>query len=131
MKYWQPWIPRTMHELSVCQSMIRQVMAIAAEYQARSVDRVVVQLGPLCGVDEHLLRQAFPLACAGTVASTAELVIEPLPLRVRCHSCGKETDATANNLVCGACGDFHTRLISGDELVLASVELLQAEPTIN
>lgn len=120
-----------MHELSVCQSMIRQVTAIATEHQARAVDRVVVRLGPLCGVEAHLLKQAFPLACAGTVASCAELVIETLPLRVHCDICGKETEASPNCLVCGACGDFHTRLISGDELVLASVELLQTDPTIN
>ncbi|MEJ2645013.1 MAG: hydrogenase maturation nickel metallochaperone HypA [Gammaproteobacteria bacterium] len=120
-----------MHELSVCQSMLRQVTAIADEHQAYAVERVIVRLGPLSGVEPHLLQQAFPLASAGTVASDAELVIERLPVRVRCDTCAAETDALPNRLVCGACGDFHTRLLSGDELVLASVELLQSEPTIN
>jgi len=42
---------------------------------------------------------------------------------VRCESCGAETVAEPNKLVCGTCGDWHTRLLSGEEMLLASVEL--------
>jgi hydrogenase nickel incorporation protein HypA/HybF len=44
-------------------------------------------------------------------------------VRVRCRTCRAETDAEPNRLVCGTCGDFRTDLISGDELLLVSVEL--------
>lgn len=33
-----------------------------------------------------------------------------------------------NRLLCGACGDWHTRIISGDELLLESVELEMDTP---
>lgn len=112
-----------MHELSVCQALIRQIQDIAREHRAVAVTSVKVQIGPLSGVEADLLKQAFPLASAGSVAETAQLVIEKLPIRVRCESCGAETAAEPNKLVCGACGDWHTRLLSGDEMLLASVEL--------
>jgi len=112
-----------MHELWVCQALIRQVQDIAREHRAVAVTSVKLQIGPLSGVEAELLRQAFPLASAGSVAETAQLVIEKLPIRVRCESCGAETAAEPNKLVCGACGDWHTRLLSGDEMLLASVEL--------
>lgn len=112
-----------MHELSVCQSLLDQVMRIADENAATAVTRVILRIGPLSGVEPELLQQAFPLARAGTVAEAAELVIESLPVRVRCGACGAETDAAPNRLVCGACGDWHTRLTSGDELMLVSIEL--------
>ena len=112
-----------MHELWVCQALIRQVQKIAREHRAVAVTSVKVQIGPLSGVEAELLRQAFPLASAGSVAETAQLVIEKLPIRVRCESCGAETAAEPNKLVCGTCGDWHTRLLSGDEMLLASVEL--------
>jgi len=115
-----------MHELSVCQGMLHQVSDIAAEHAARSVSSITIRIGPLSGVEPALLAQAFPIASAGTVASDAELRIESLPVRVSCETCGAETDAAANRLLCGACGDWHTRLISGDELLLASVELENA-----
>src|SRR3989344_4467781 len=114
-----------MHELSVCQALIRQVQDIAREHRAVAVVSVKLQLGPLSGVEPDLLKQAFPLASAGSVAETAQLVIEKLPIRVRCESCGAETVAEPNKLVCGTCGDWHTRLLSGDEMLLASVELIR------
>jgi len=113
-----------MHELSVCQGMLGQVEAIARSHQASAVRRIRVQVGPLSGVEPRLLEQAFPLACAGTVAERAELVIERLPVRVHCETCGSDSDAAPNRLLCGSCGDWHTRLVSGDELLLASVELV-------
>ena len=112
-----------MHELSICQALVRQLSAIAAEHQATRIDSARVRLGPLSGVEPELLRHAFPLAAAGTAAEGAQLVLESTGLRVRCDSCGAESEAAPNRLLCGQCGDWHTRLVSGDELLLASVEL--------
>lgn len=119
-----------MHELSLCQALLDQVEQIAREHGASRVERIVLKVGPLSGVEGSLLRHAYPLAAIGTVAEHAELVIEPAPVRVRCNLCGAETDATPNRLLCGACGAFQTRLISGDELLLANLELTipDAEP---
>lgn len=112
-----------MHELSLCQSLLDQVEQIAREHGATRVDRILLRVGPLSGVEGSLLQHAYPLAAAGTIAAQAELVIEPSQIRVRCRQCEAETDATPNRLLCGACGSFETRLISGDELLLANLEL--------
>jgi len=112
------------HELSICQAMLQQVEAIAAQRQARGVTSITIRIGPLSGVEPDLLQHAFPMARAGTVAAEARLIVERLPIRVRCEQCDAETEATPNRLLCGACGDWHTRLVSGDEMLLASVELL-------
>jgi hydrogenase nickel incorporation protein HypA/HybF len=112
-----------MHELSVCQGLLDQVAGIARQNQATGVKLIRLQIGPLSGVEPQLLEQAFPLASAGTIAEHAALAIETLAVRVRCETCGAETEAAANRLLCGVCSDWHTTLISGDELLLVSVEL--------
>jgi hydrogenase nickel incorporation protein HypA/HybF len=112
-----------MHELAICQALMNQVEHIAAERNACSVVSIVIGMGPLSGVEEQLLKHAYPVASAGTVAEGAELVIEKLPIRVSCAQCGNESDALPNKLVCKSCGDWRTTLISGDELMLMSVEL--------
>ena len=112
-----------MHELSVCQALITQVQGIATQHGALAVKLIRLQIGPLSGVEASLLENAFPLASAGTVAENAVLYIDRLPVRVRCQQCGAETEAAVNRLICGKCGDYHTQLISGDEMMLASVEL--------
>ena len=112
-----------MHELSVCQSLISQVTEIAARENANCVHQIRLRIGPLSGIEAALLIQAFPIAAAGSVAEGAELVINTLPVRVSCTQCGAESDVEPNRLLCSACGDYRTRLISGDEMLLASLEL--------
>jgi len=112
-----------MHELSVCLSLLEQLQAIVAERGASQVTRIQLKVGPLSGVESELLRNAWPLASAGTIAVDAELIIDDASIIVRCNTCEAETAAAANRLVCGDCGDFHTTVISGDEMILQSVEL--------
>ena len=116
-----------MHEYSVCMALLEQVERIAREPRARRVERIVLQLGPLSGVEAPLLEHAWPLAAAGSIAVDAELVIETAPVRVRCTQCGAESEAQANRLLCASCGDYRTQLISGDEMLLANLELAQIE----
>ena len=111
-----------MHELSICQALIEQVEKLARDNQAIAVTTISLQVGPLSGVEIPLLEHAYPLAAAGTVAEQAELLIESMPVRVRCNTCGTETEASANRLLCGACGDYHTELVSGDEMILSRLE---------
>ncbi len=118
-----------MHELSVCQSLIRQVEHIAAERQAQSVSSITLSIGALSGVEPELLKNAYSIASAGTIAEHAQLIMQHSPIRVRCSQCGSESDALANKMVCQACGDWRTTLISGDELLLMSVELETTEPS--
>ena len=112
-----------MHELALCQALMNQIESIAAERNATSVVSIVVGMGPLSGVEAQLLKHAYPVASAGTVAEGAELVIENLPVRVKCTQCGNESDVLPNKLVCKDCGDWRTTLLSGDELMLLRVEL--------
>lgn len=112
-----------MHELSVCLSILDQVQSIAAERNAARVQRIELRIGPLSGVEADLLRSAWPMASAGTIAVDAELYIDEVDIVVRCETCDAETPAVANRLVCGECGDFHTTVISGDEMILQRVEL--------
>jgi hydrogenase nickel incorporation protein HypA/HybF len=112
-----------MHELSVCLSLLEQVNSIAAEHGSRRVTRIEVEVGPLSGVEAELLRNAWPIACAGTIAVDAEFVITESDIVVQCQSCKAQTQAKANRLICGECGDFRTRLTSGDEMILQRVEL--------
>ena len=112
-----------MHELSLCQALIRQVESTAAQYRARRVVSVVVRVGPLSGVVPELLEHAWRCAVDGTVAATATLVVEPSPVRVVCTQCDTESEVACNKLLCARCGGWRTRVVSGDELLLASLEI--------
>ena len=116
-----------MHELAVCQGLMGQVEQIARRENAERITRILLSIGPLSGVEATLLKDAFPIAAAGTVAEDADLAIEEQAVRVKCLSCGTESEASANRLLCAACGDYRTQLVSGDEMLLMSVELERRE----
>ncbi|MGF1508561.1 MAG: hydrogenase maturation nickel metallochaperone HypA [Myxococcota bacterium] len=112
-----------MHELSVCQALLRQVEALRLEHDALRVLRIEVQVGPLSGVAPELLESAYPIAAFGTPAQDADLVLQCGTVRVLCASCREEHEVPPNRMLCPTCGTWKTRLTAGDELLLARVEL--------
>lgn len=121
-----------MHELSLCQALLDQVRATARAHQASGVGRITLRLGPLAGVEADLLARAFSVARNGELTAEASLHIEPQPIRIRCRDCGHDNEAAANRLLCAACGSFRIELLSGDEMLLAQVELHGVErPSTN
>ncbi|MCP5143069.1 MAG: hydrogenase maturation nickel metallochaperone HypA [Chromatiales bacterium] len=118
-----------MHELAVCQSLMGELDQIAAQHPGRRIAVVHIAIGPLSGVEQDLLADAFPIASAGSSAADATLRFQAMPIRVHCPQCGEDSDATSNRLSCPHCGNWRTTLISGDELILQRVEMVaSAEP---
>jgi hydrogenase nickel incorporation protein HypA/HybF len=112
-----------MHELSVCQDLMRQVEQVAAAHDARAVERIVLQIGELSGVEPPLLERAFTIAREGTLAAGAELEIRTGPVVVQCRECGGKSAVPANRLLCNYCGEWRVQVLEGEELLLLSVEL--------
>jgi hydrogenase nickel incorporation protein HypA/HybF len=115
------------HELSICQALLRQVTQVAEGRGAGVVESITIEVGPLCGVEPALLATAFGILRAGGCAAQAALVIEETGVTVGCTSCGAQSQAAPNRLTCAACGGFRTRIVAGDELRLRRVELRAPE----
>lgn len=118
-----------MHELAICQSLLDQARQIADTHQAAGIERIIVLIGPLSGVEAPLLAQAFSIARKAAGFPDAELEIELSPVRIRCRQCGSESEVRSNALLCGTCKDWQVDLISGDEMILQSLVLIE-EPAL-
>jgi hydrogenase nickel incorporation protein HypA/HybF len=112
-----------MHELAICQGLLRQVGQVAAGKGATAVERIVLQVGGLSGVEPPLLARAFEIAREGTLAAGAELDIRVGPVVVRCRECGSTGEVPVNRLLCPHCGDWRVRVTEGEELMLLSLDL--------
>lgn len=123
-----PWKkrPTAVHELSVCQGLMRQVQKIAEENEAIAVDRILLRVGALSGVEPPLLLHAFEIARMGTLAENAELEIEEGPVVVKCQECGGSSVVPVNRLLCTYCGEWKVNVTEGEELVLLSLDLQTA-----
>ena len=112
-----------MHEYAIAQELVAQVERIAREHGAEAVTRVIVQVGRLRAVVPDILRWGFEVAAAHTLAEGAALVIEEIPIVIRCRTCDAESRLDDPVFICPRCGGFDVEPISGDELILKSLEI--------
>ena len=110
-----------MHEYSVVSSLIAAAEARAREHGATAITRLRVRIGELSGVDPELLVTAFEMAREGSMCAEATVEVERVPVSWACRGCGCPI-APGEVLKCPACG-APARLLSGDEIVLAQMEL--------
>ncbi len=113
-----------MHELSLAENIIAIAGAEARKHQSSPVVTVKVRLGDFAGVVEEALRFGFELARRGTLAESAVLEIERVPIKIQCIRCGLEANPPLGDicLICPICG-FPVELLSGREMQVEYVEL--------
>jgi hydrogenase nickel incorporation protein HypA/HybF len=108
------------HELSLADAIV----TIAQEHaDGRRVTRVEVRIGHLRQVVPDALRFAFGLVASGTSVEGASLDVEAVPARVACRRCQSESEPREFPLSCASCGGSDVEIVSGDELLVESLEL--------
>ncbi len=112
-----------MHELSIIQSLFETLEAQARQHGAPRVTRVCLSVGPLSGAVPELLSEAFEMYKQGTLAERAEIEIVVPPVRVKCRSCGMESEPREFALKCPDCGSIEVSICSGTELFLDKIEM--------
>jgi len=56
----------------------------------------------------------------------AELVVEEVPAVLACGACGARTTLEVPIMACGTCGALDVTLLSGEELLVVSIDLVDA-----
>ena len=112
-----------MHELSLAQGLVEQLVSTAAAENALRVERIVVVIGKYSGVERDAFEFAFPFAAEGTVVQGATLEIEELPVEVACRHCKLLSHPDPILLHCLECGSGDVELKGGREFLIKSVEL--------
>ena len=112
-----------MHELAIASALVDEAQKIAVQNRARRVSSVSVAIGVLSGVEREALCFSFPLVAEGTLLEGATLVVDIRPLRIKCSSCGVESECSEISFLCPSCADSKVELIGGREILITSMEL--------
>ena len=112
-----------MHELSICNAI---ASTAARHAEGRPVAQVTVQIGHLRQVVPDALQFSWEVVSSATTTGLedAELVIEQVPAVVECRQCGESTTLDVPIVACGTCGGFDVKLLSGEELLVVSIDLV-------
>jgi len=88
---------------------------------AKRIASISLQIGQKSGVVVDALEFAFDVVSKGSSAENAKLLIESIPLRGECLTCGYQFDSDTF-LLCSRCGGY-AKIIAGQELNIQSIEV--------
>jgi hydrogenase nickel incorporation protein HypA/HybF len=112
------------HELSLAGAVIDTVERHAA---GRRVTAVHLRVGHLRQVVPASLAFYFEHVARGTVCEGARLEQEVVPAAMRCHA-GHEWSLDEPVFRCPACGSADAEVVSGDEFLVESIDVVEQEP---
>ena len=94
-----------MHELGICDAMLKMVRGIIKDEQLEEVQRITVEVGTLSGVVPSYLADAWVAVTDGTELDGVEFVIEELEGTAACMDCGEEFPVGLTSAMkCPHCG---------------------------
>lgn len=112
-----------MHELAIAQSALKHVLSAAERAGAARIERIVLRIGALSGVDPEALRFAFAALLPASAAAGAALEFETPPAAARCRACGHEFEPVAAGLFeCPRCHALGAEISGGRELDLVRID---------
>ena len=112
-----------MHELSLCQDIVRAVERAARSQRFTRVLRVRLEIGVLAGVEIEALRFGFEVAARDSVAERAALVIEECAGSAWCEQCRRDVSIPDRLSPCPVCGGYGLRVTGGTEMKIKNLEV--------
>ena len=110
-----------MHELGICDAMLKMVRGIMKDEEIETVNRITVEVGSLSGVMPNYLADCWVAVTDGPELEDAEFVVETLDGTARCMDCGAEFVADLNDLSCPECRGQKLMPLTGRDLSLKEI----------
>jgi len=111
-----------MHELGLMDAMLRMVKRICAEEQLEHVDRIVLEVGELSGIELPYLYDGYEAVVHGTEWADTELVVETVPGVLHCNDCDIDFPLRNQELFCPECFGRNLTPVAGRDMTLKSIE---------
>jgi hydrogenase nickel incorporation protein HypA/HybF len=112
-----------MHELSLCESVLRIIREQARQRNFHRVKTVRVSLGVLSCCSPEAIDFCFKAVTWGTLAEGARLELVRLPGYAWCMNCGETVAIRERYDPCPQCGSFEMQITGGDEMRISELEV--------
>jgi hydrogenase nickel incorporation protein HypA/HybF len=112
-----------MHEISLVESLVALVEDTSRREHFSRVRGVCLHVGALGHVEPEALRFCFDAVTLGTIVEGALLTIVTIPATGTCATCERLVPLDDRFAPCPLCGAGTVRMIAGDELRLAELEV--------
>jgi hydrogenase nickel incorporation protein HypA/HybF len=111
-----------MHELSIAEAIAQKVRERAT---GRPVAAVAIRVGHFRQVVPDALEFCWTMVTDATGLEGCRLEIEQVPATVSCQDCGATTTLDVPILLCESCGGTKVTLMTGQEFMVVSLEIME------
>lgn len=119
-----------MHELSVTESILNLCTEYATKANAARVTDVHLVIGRLSSIVDDSVQFYWDFISENSICQGARLHFERRPAKLQCLDCGREYIIDERMTPCPDCGGYNTRIQSGEEFYLDSIEIEKEEEQI-
>lgn len=112
-----------MHEMSLCESVLRILQNEARAKQFARVKVVRLQVGAFSCAMPEAMDFCFKAVTHGTLAEGARLEIERLTGKAWCMNCGETVEIRERYDACPQCRGYELQVSGGDELRVTELEV--------
>ena len=112
-----------MHEMSLCESILRVLEEQAQVQHYHRVKRVRLEIGGLSGVELEAMRFGFDVVVKDSLASGAKLEIIEIPGTAWCLHCARTVPVKQRFDACPGCGGYQLQVTGGDEMRIKELEV--------
>jgi hydrogenase nickel incorporation protein HypA/HybF len=109
--------------MSIARDIVEIVEEAVRDEPGARVERVVVRVGAMVSVVPDSLSFCYEAITDGTPLAGSRLVIEEVPVRVRCNACHYTGELKAFVFRCERCGGTALTALSGNELAVSHIEV--------
>lgn len=111
-----------MHELSIAEAIAHKVQERA---KGRPVVAVAIQVGHFRQIVPDALDFCWTMVTDATGLEGCRLEIEQIPATVSCQDCESISTLDVPILMCESCGGTNVTLLTGQEFMVVSLEILE------
>ncbi len=112
-----------MHEVSLCQSVLKIIEQQAAEKNYSRVKTVFLEVGRLAAVEPEALYFGFDVVMKDSIADGARLEIIDVPGQAFCSQCNNRVEVKQRFDACPKCGAAAMLIEKGGELRVKELEV--------
>ena len=94
---------------------------VAEKNDLVSIRKVELVIGEMRQIVPVAMEMAFEAISKETIAESAVLEMEFIPIRMKCNKCENEFEVGSNIYICPECGGSDLKLVQGQELMIKNI----------
>ncbi len=116
-----------MHELPIVNNILQVVLKHAVAHKVKKVLAIHIQVGEMSDIEDTWMQKYFDYLAKDDIVNGARLVIERVPVVMKCSECciSYEVDIKKDQtMACPECASVNSTMISGQQYFIKNLEVI-------